>query len=211
MKQEDWLIVDTETNGLSAPIYAVEIAAQRMRGWAPVGEPFRVLLNHDVPIDPMAEAVHGYSRAYLKQEGEKPIKAHKAFHAYGGCLPMVAYNLSFDWDRVLMPEYHRLQIPATGTKGFCALTLARRVIIESKTHRLETLNHLFKLSAGPAHRGLNDVRVVVRLFETLFKDRLEASGIQGFEPVARFACQTPVKRCHAVIRQTVNSRLRVAP
>lgn len=67
MHKEHWLVVDTETDGLAQPIHAVEIAAQRMCGWEPEGKPFQILLNHDVPIDPAAEAVHGYSREYLRK------------------------------------------------------------------------------------------------------------------------------------------------
>ena len=104
---DQWTIVDTETTGLSQPVYAVEIAAQRMRGWAPDGAPFQVLLNHEVPIDPAAEAVHGYSRAHLRRHGQDPRTAHAAFRSYAGDFPLVAYNLGFDWDRVLRPEYQR--------------------------------------------------------------------------------------------------------
>jgi len=56
MNGTDWLIVDTETDGLSDPIHVVEIAAQRMSGWQPVGEKFRVLLNHNVHIPAVAVA-----------------------------------------------------------------------------------------------------------------------------------------------------------
>jgi DNA polymerase III epsilon subunit-like protein len=106
------------------PVWAVEIAGQRMRGWEADGASFRVLLNHDIPIDPMAESVHGYSREYLRSK-EKTKKAHKGFHDYAEDLPIVAYNIGFDWNRVLEPEYKRLHVPQTGKRGFCALTLAR--------------------------------------------------------------------------------------
>ena len=200
MRSEDWLIVDTETNGLYPPICAVEIAAQRMRGWEPVGEPFRMLLNHDVHIDAMAQAVHGYSREFLRRQGERPLQAHAAFREYAGDLPIVAYNLSFDWDRVLLSEYRRLGVPVAGSKGFCAMTLARRVVTETGNHRLETLKHHFRLSDAQSHRGLNDVITTVRLFEVVFRDRLVAAGVVGFEKVARFSRATPVAKCHEKIR-----------
>jgi len=41
-----WILLDTETTGISQPVYAVELAAQKMRGWERDGEPFRRLLNH---------------------------------------------------------------------------------------------------------------------------------------------------------------------
>ncbi|MCE9616520.1 MAG: 3'-5' exonuclease [Lentisphaerae bacterium] len=137
MTNEEWIIVDTETNGVFPPICTVEIAAQRMVGWEPAGDSFRVLLNHDVWIDPGAQAVHDYSREYLRRHGHDPVRAHQAFHAYVGDLPIVAYNISFDWNRVLEPEYQRLGVPVTGRRGFCAMTLARRAISEVRNYRLE--------------------------------------------------------------------------
>ncbi len=195
MKDESWVIVDTETSGLMPPICAVEIAGQRMKGWEPDGNPFRVLLNHDVAIDPMAESLHGYSREYLRQHGEDPKKAHNAFHDYAENLPIVAYNLSFDWNRVLEPEYKRLSVPQTGTRGFCAMTLARRVVNETENHRLETLKDYFKLSTAQSHKGFNDVNVVASLFSKIFKDRLSAAGIIGFNSVAAFSKKVPVSTC----------------
>ena len=32
MNNTDWVLIDTETTGLTAPIMVVELAAQRMRG-----------------------------------------------------------------------------------------------------------------------------------------------------------------------------------
>ncbi|MGD0251964.1 MAG: exonuclease domain-containing protein, partial [Verrucomicrobiota bacterium] len=57
-----WVIVDTETDGLTAPIHVIEIAAQLMEGSQPYGDPFQIYLNHDVPIPAAATAIHGYTR-----------------------------------------------------------------------------------------------------------------------------------------------------
>ena len=196
---DQWTIVDTETTGLSQPVYAVEIAAQRMRGWEPDGPPFQVLLNHEVPIDPAAEAVHGYSRVHLRRHGQDPRTAHAAFRSYADDLPIVAYNLGFDWDRVLRPEYQRLGIHTAGTKGFCALTLARRLIQETPNHRLETLKHHFKLSEQRSHRGAADVEAVARLFQGVYRERLCHAGIVGFAAIAAFSILTPIHRCRMKI------------
>ena len=121
--------MDTETDGFIEPVHVVEIAAQRMRGWQRDGEAFRVLLNHDVPIDPMAEALHGYSREYLREHGQEPETAHGRWREYAADQPIVAYNITFDWNRALEPEYARLGLPPAGRRGFCAMTLAVGVII----------------------------------------------------------------------------------
>lgn len=206
MRDEQWLVVDTETDGLSQPIHAVEIAAQRMCGWKPDGKPFQILLDHDVPIDPAAEAVHGYSREYLRKHGVDPVEAHKLFRKYAQKLPIVSYNLSFDWNRVLLPEYSRLRLPTAGTKGFCALTLSRRTIPESPNFKLETLKQLFSISTGRSHRGRNDVKTLVRLLTDIIKPRLMNGGIEGFTAIQKFSRQTPVASCHKLIRQAVQQK-----
>ncbi len=33
MHGTDWLLIDIETTGIMPPVFVVEIAAQRMRGW----------------------------------------------------------------------------------------------------------------------------------------------------------------------------------
>ena len=45
MKDTEWVLIDTETTGFTSPIFVVEIGAQKMRGWQPMGAPFRRLLN----------------------------------------------------------------------------------------------------------------------------------------------------------------------
>jgi DNA polymerase III epsilon subunit-like protein len=195
MYSEEWIIIDTETSGLNQPIYVVEIAAQRMKGWQRDGDPFRVLLNHDVPIEPMAESLHGYSRDYLRKHGEYPHLAHEQFSNYCGERPVVAYNLSYDWDRALYPEYERLRRPAIGKKGFCALTLARRTVKETVNYKLETLKQHFRLSIEQSHRGKVDVEVLTRLLQEIIGPRLHKAGVFGLESVTEFSRRTPVAKC----------------
>ena len=207
MHDEPWLIVDTETDGIRSPIHAVEIAAQKMRGWQRDGPPFRVLLDHDVPIDRAAEAVHGYSRAYLRRHGLDPRQAHAAFHDYAGQLPIVAYNLSFDWDRVLFPEYTRLGVPVSGRRGFCALTLARRVIKDVSNYRLDTLKAHFGVNQGTrSHEGRHDVETVALVFERVIAPALLQAAIGGFANVAEFSRRSPVGDCLMIVHGARNAR-----
>ena len=202
MTDEPWLIVDTETDGCWRPIHAVEIAAQRMRGWRRDGAPFRALLNHDVPIDPGAQAVHGYSREFLRQHGAPPLEAHAAFREYAGDLPMVAYNLSFDWDRVLLPEYGRLGVPLAGRRGFCALTLSRRVVRGPSNYKLDTLKRHFGLNPNSrSHHGDTDVETITALFEQILAPTMERVGLKGFETVAAFSSHSGVARCQDYVHE----------
>ena len=89
MQNKSWVLIDTETTGLAAPIKVVELAAQRMRGWLPAAEPFRRLLNHSIEIGPPVARLHGYTREILGRAGacalalvrvEAGVSVQRAFH-----------------------------------------------------------------------------------------------------------------------------------
>jgi len=200
-----WVIVDTETDGLYEPIHVVELSAQVMRGWEPDGEPFRMLLNHNVPIPPEAVAIHGYTRDFLLKNGEEPRQVHSAFRAYAKDYPLVAHNLSYDWNRCLEPEWRRLGIPQIGQRGFCCMMLARRLAPEADNYRLETLKECFQLTPNQGHRAYNDVITLVELFQRVYRLRLEPVGLDTYDAIAAFAKRTPVAKCIDQIRAKADS------
>lgn len=199
MKGKRWVVIDTETDGLYEPIHVVELSGQLMDGWDAVGEPFRMLLNHDVPIDPAAEAIHGYSREYLRQHGEKPERVYELFRKYAQDHPLIAHNLSFDWNRCLQPEWARLGLPDIGQRGFCCMMLARRLVTETQSYRLEVLKEQFRITPSQSHRAQNDVLTVVELFQKVYRPRLETARLDTYDAVATFAKQTPVAKCRDII------------
>jgi DNA polymerase-3 subunit epsilon len=196
-----WVIIDTETDGLNAPIHVVELAGQLMEGWEPVGEPFRMLLNHDVPIPFAAEMIHGYSREYLRAHGRNPVEVHEAFRAYARDYPLVAHNLSYDWDRCLVPEWTRLGLSTIGRRGFCCMMLARRLVTETRSYRLEVLKDHFQLTRSRSHQAKQDVLTIVELFQKVYRQRLEPAGLTSFDRVAAFARKTPVAKCLEMLRE----------
>jgi len=197
-----WIIVDTETDGLQAPIHTLEIAAQAMQGWQACGPPFQVYLNHNVPIAAAATAVHGYTRQFLQRHGIDPVQAHQRFAAYVQGDPLVCHNLSYDWDRVLVPEWQRLRLQPAGSAGFCTLLLSRRVIHETRTFGLDHLKSIFRLGGGRSHQAAADVATVVALIEHVIGPRLCAAGIDSWDDVCAFSRRTPVQRCRAQLNHS---------
>lgn len=120
--------MDIETSGFTTPVFIVELAAQRMHGWEAVGQPFRKLLNQNAVIPAEASRVHGYTREILERDGEPAHQVYREFAEYAGGMPLVAFNLEYDLDEVLQPEWKRLGIGAIGSRGFCALRLAQRLL-----------------------------------------------------------------------------------
>lgn len=189
MQHTDWIIIDIETTGFAAPIFVVEIGAQRMHGWHPVGEPFRKLINQNLDIPPEASRVHGYTREILERDGETAIQVHEALRLYVKDLPVVAYNLDYDLDRVLKPEWDRLGIPHMGLGGFCALRLAQRLLdpVPAGNCKLQTLRQYYRLPERGAHTALGDVETVVDLFSQVLRPIAEQRGILTWEALKAYA------------------------
>lgn len=201
MENSDWVIIDTETTGLADPIYVIEIAAQRMRGWKPVGAPFHAYLNHGVEVPPEATSVNGITTSFLTKYGRAPLSVHRELANYFQTFPIVAHNLSYDWNRCLIPEWKRMSMNAPGTKGFCTMLLSRRVIPETKSVKLDTLRSLFGYGSDGAHSAGGDVATIVSLVGDVFKPRLESAGFKTFDEILRFSRETPIKKCHARLSQ----------
>lgn len=188
MNHTPWVLLDTETSGITAPIYAVEIGAQKMRGWLPDGPPFRRLLNHNADIAPAASRVNGYTREILERDGDDPAAVYADFAAYAGALPLVAYNLRFDLDDVLLPEWQRLGLSPIGQRGFCALELARRLLdpVPAGNCKLQTLRQYYRLPERGAHTALGDVETVVDLMNTVLRPLGQARGLHTWADVLAF-------------------------
>lgn len=184
----DWVLVDTETTGFAEPIFVVELAAQRMRGWAPIGAPFRRLLNQNARIPPEASRVHGYTREILERDGEPAPDVYRDFAAYVGELPIVAYNVDYDLTRVLLPEWKRLGIKPIGTTGFCALRLSQRLLdpVPAGNCKLQTLRKFYRLPERGAHTALGDVETVVDLLSSVLKPIAEERGLTTWEDICAY-------------------------
>ena len=189
MQDSPWCLIDTETTGLHSPIFVVEIAAQRMRGWEPNGLPFRRLVNHGLDIPPEAARVHGYTREILERDGDDPAEVYRDFARYAQDLPIAAYNLSYDWDEVLLPEWQRLGLAPVGKRGLCCLELARRLLdpVPAGNYKLQTLRQYYRLASGGAHTALGDVETVVDLLQRVLRQLCEARGLIQYTDVEAFS------------------------
>jgi DNA polymerase-3 subunit epsilon len=191
MKETSWLLIDTETTGLSAPIFVVELAAQRMHGWMPDGEAFRKLLNQNQDIPAEASRVHGYTREILERDGEGALQVYRAFADYTGDLPLVSFNVEYDLDEVLKPEWKRLRIAPIGSRGFCALRLAQRLLdpVPAGNCKLQTLRQYYRLPERGAHTALGDVQTVADLFGNVLRPIAEHRGLDTWEKLVAYAAE----------------------
>lgn len=192
MNNSNWILIDTETTGFATPIFVVEIGAQKMCGWEPSGTPFRRLLNQNADIPPEAARVHGYTREILERDGDRALDVYRDFANYANGLPIVAYNLSYDLDDVLLPEWQRLGIKPIGTEGFCALKLAQRLLdpVPAGNCKLQTLRQYYRLPERGAHTALGDVETVADLMATVLRPLAEQRQLLTWSDIVEFTSAT---------------------
>jgi len=189
MNNSDWVLIDTITTGLTAPLTVVELAAQRMRGWEPHGPAFRRLLNQNSDISPESSRVHGYTREILERDGELPSTVYRAFDAYAEGFPIVSYNIEYDLEYVLKPEWERLGVKPIGASGFCALRLAQRLLdpVPAGNCKLETLRQYYRLPERVAHTALSDVETVADLLSKVLQPIAEQRGLNSWQDICTYA------------------------
>jgi len=189
MNNAEWILIDTETTGFKAPVFVVEIAAQRMQGWETKGPSFRKLLNQNEDIPSEAARVHGYTREILERDGETPADVYAAFADYTEGLPVVAYNMRYDWDDVLVPEWERLGIEAIGTPGFCALRLAQRLLdpVPAGNCKLQTLRQFYHLPERGAHTAMGDVETVIDLLQHVLRPLADERNLATWADVLAYS------------------------
>lgn len=187
-KSGRWLLVDTETTGLTQPIHAVEVAAQTMEGWKPVGEPFRRLINVNAEIPSEVSRVHGYTKEILERDGLPPTDVYEQLYEYADDAAVCSYNLKFDYDDVLLREWRRLGIVEILSPGFCLLRLTQRLIdpIASGNHKLQTLRQFYRLPERGAHTALGDVQTVIDLLTTVLRPMAAELGLHSIEQLKAF-------------------------
>jgi len=186
-----WVLIDTETNGISAPIYVVDFAAQKMKGWMPDGPPFQSYLNQNVEIPKEVSRINGYTREILERDGKPARDVYEDFRHYAENLPVSSYNIDFDWDRVLIPEWSRLNVPPVGTRGICMLRLAQRLLdpVPAGNCKLQTLRQFYRLPERGAHSALGDVLTVVDLIQKVLLPILSDRKLNSMQDIEQFTVE----------------------
>ena len=117
--------------------------------------------------------MHGYTREILERDGEPAAEVYAALREYAGGLPLVSYNVAYDLEDVLKPEWRRLGVDAIGTAGLCALRLAQRLLDpvpagNCKEVRMKLTRHTSAdMNKGYTHRELAPLRAAVAVIPRL--------------------------------------------
>jgi hypothetical protein len=104
---------------------------------------------------------------------------YRDFAGYAGNLPIAFYNLKYDLECVLKPEWSRLGIKPIGAEGFCALRLAQRLLdpVPAGNCKLQTLRQFYRLPERGAHTAMGDVETVIDLLREVLQPIAQNEGL----------------------------------
>lgn len=165
----DFVVIDTETSGLTASAEIVEVSAVRFSGFRPQSV-FTALCKPYGGISPQAEAVHGISQ---KDVADAPRFAEilTDLTEFTQGVPLVAHNAPFDMKMLAAEGFD------TYGKGvYDTLPIARGLLRDSKGNKLEHYRladccRACAILFSGAHRSTADAMATGLLFLELVKRR----------------------------------------
>lgn len=194
-KNDGVVIFDTETTGLDfSTSEIIQIAAVRVID-GKIVETFDQYIDIALDDNPIlikqmedSSKIHNISLHDLKK-GKDVEKVTNDFLEFIGQSPLVAHNLKFDrtmlvknlareqcWD--LLDKVQR--IPASNQ--FDTLHLARTLLPDLKSYKLESLLEEFNLDGVNSHNALDDVKATSSLLTYIINEKIEPvlSSVDGF-------------------------------
>ncbi|MBK8036642.1 MAG: exonuclease [Verrucomicrobiaceae bacterium] len=186
----EWILFDTDVFKLKGTQHLVELAARKMQGWEPIGQPFRKLVQPPLDWLTGVSATHGYSRNILERDGEALQLVLQAFANWCGSSPLAAYNAEHHLNEALLPagEEQRRAFP-TDKKGLCLLRLAHRLLdpVPSGSCTLNTLRQFYCLPEPEVSGSLADVQTAAALFSEVLRPMLEQRGLDDWKAMNAYA------------------------
>lgn len=158
---------DTETTGIKAEKdRIIEIAA-----YDPVNDLyFEKLINPGIPIPAEATAIHHISNEMVADAPSFELVIPEFIKFCEGEALLIAHNNdAFDY-QFLKAEFSRCKVPLPAWKFLDSLKWARRYRKDLPRHTLQSLREVYGIPANNAHRALDDVVVLHRLFSQMIDD-----------------------------------------
>ena len=158
--EQDYIIVDTETTGLS-PSYdeLIEIAAVRVNGSKIVDE-FVTYVNPGRSIPTEITRLTGITNEMVA-DAPSPAEAVDRFTIFAGDTDLVAHNAPFD--HAFIGHYASEDLSGSWIDS---LELARIALPRLRSHGLDVLSRAFG-TYQPSHDALDDVRALAEVWRVL--------------------------------------------
>ncbi len=167
-KEEEYVVIDIETTGLSLQHDAIiEVAAIRIVEGV-VKSVFSELINFGGNIPDEVVLLTGLSSEMLIREGKDLQRVMEDFLKYVGKSKIIGHNIAFD-----MKFIHRdcgiSGLPIISNTVEDTVNLARKHGVGCDNYKLETVAKSLGVEVGDRHRALSDCYLTYNVYEKLKK------------------------------------------
>ena len=161
------IFYDTETTGISAKNdFIVEIAAYDPANDKTLCE----FVNPGIPIPPDATRIHNITDDMVADAPGFDVVGQQFIDFCEGDSVLIAHNNDAFDVHFLRQEYERAETPMPEWKFLDSLKWARRYRPDLPRHSLQFLREMYSLDANNAHRALDDVYILHKVFELMTDD-----------------------------------------
>ncbi len=173
LNQGDVVVFDVESTGVNTTEDdVVQIAAIRINADGDELSVFERFLKPSKAVG-ASKSVHGFTDAFLNENGEDPLKVFTDFGAFIEDATLIGHNVGFDIS-IVGSQMERAQIEdcdLSAVTYYDTLDLARRFYPTLKNHKLETLSKMFDVTVKSDHNALNDIRATKEVLISILGEK----------------------------------------
>jgi DNA polymerase-3 subunit alpha (Gram-positive type) len=200
IEPDNYTVIDLEMTGLSAKKdKVIEIGAVRCRGGCPA-ERYAVLVNPHMAIPKEVAELTGITDGLVAQNGIEEDAALEGLLDFIGDDIIVGHNVIYDYaflKQWAVNKKRALELSACDT-----LKIARTLLSNVESKRLESLCTFYGIRRENAHRALEDTLETAQLFEKLKEECVRRISDGTLEPDKGAALFEPKKLQYRAKRQT---------
>lgn len=189
LRELEFVVLDVEAaQERKRPARIIEIGAYRVRGGEVLDE-FETLINPETSVPKFLANLTGISDEMLTS-APRFADIVRDFLNFIGDSVLVAHNANFDLpllNREINRIFagHRMRNP-----HLCTVDLARRLMPQLESHRLDSVAAYFRIDIPRRHRAADDALATARVFLRLL-DYLTENGIGTLADARRFQTKLP--------------------
>ncbi len=186
--QEDIVVFDLETTGLSASVDKItEIGAVKIRA-GEIVDRYSTLINPEIPIPYNITQLTGITDEMVA--GQRTIKEiMPEFIDFIGDCPLVAHNANFDWGFIRTKAFE------LGYDLSCSiidtLSLSRILLPELKKHKLNIVCQHLNIKLENHHRAVHDAEATAAIF-LRFVEMMKDRSVETVEGINSIAASQPL-------------------
>ena len=192
----EYIVLDIETTGLSFRTEKItEIGAVKVKD-GEIVDKFECFVNPEIPIPQRVVELTNITDEMVK-DAETIDKVMPKFLEFIGNLKLVAHNADFD---IGFLKYNAENLGYKMDNEYIdSLALSRQLYPEFKRHKLGNLAEKFGITVENAHRALDDVETLVKVFKKLLEKYEDKPTTRGKKKEEKKELYKTLPSYHAII------------